>query len=236
MNDEQIQSLWNMGKQPEPKMDGTAINRILEKSVRCGWPMLRVNLWTFLVMLAGAEIFNVLNLAGSVSHPGWLAVHAGLTAVTLGFFVLGLRVLRELRTCADPDENVAGLVQKQLSFFHSTFEWWLWAWALTVWMVSFCIPVWLENQRGGYRIDHVVEFVAVSAGLIFGSYALFRLGHLTMVQRSLAALHDLESQITEHTERIEARRKYWMIGAVLLVVALTVVVVWTIKVWLSATP
>jgi hypothetical protein len=236
MNDEQIRSLWNKSTQGEPKMNVNAINRILDKSVRGGWFGLRVNVWTFLAMLAGAEIFNVLNLAGSVSHPGWLAAHAGLTVVTLGFFILGLRVLRELRTLADPDENVAGLVRKQLRFFHTTFEWWLWAWALTVWIVSFCIPVWLENRRGGYRIDHVIEFVAVSAGLIFGSYALFRLGHLPMVQRSLAALHDLEFQITEQTERIEARRKYWMIGAVLLVVALTVVVVWTIKVWLSATP
>ncbi len=236
MNDEQIQSLWNKGKQQELKLDGNMINRILEKSVRCGWPMLRVNLWTFLVMLAVAEIFNVLNLAGSVSHRGWLAVHAGLTVCTLGLFVLGLRVFRELRTLADPDENVALLVRKQLSFFHGTFEWWLWGWALTVWIFSFCVPVWLENQRGGYRIDNVIEFVAVSTGLTFGSYAIFRLGHLPMVQRALAALHDLESQITEQTERIEAQRKYWMIGVVLLFVALTVVVVWTIKVWLSATP
>jgi len=236
MNDEQIQSLWNQGKTQEPRMDVNAINRILGNSVRSGWSRLRLNLRTFLAMLVVAELFNVLNLAGSASHPGWLAVHAALTAVTLGFFVFGLRVLRELRTLDDPGASVAVLVRKQLHFFHTTFEGWLWAWALTIWVVVFCVTLWMENQRRAYHLDHVLEFAAVSAGLIFGSYALLRLGHTPMVQRSLAALHDLESQLTEQTERLEARRKYWVIGAVLLVIALTAVVMWTIRVWLWPRP
>jgi hypothetical protein len=57
-----------------------------------------------------------------------------------------------------------------------------------------------------------------------------------MVQRSFAALHTLESQITVQTERIGARRKYWMIGIALLVVVLAILVVWTFRVWLWATP
>ena len=52
----------------------------------------------------------------------------------------------------------------------------------------------------------------------------------------LAALHDLESQLADQTERVSAQRKYWVIGGVLLVVALTCSIVWGIKVWLSATP
>jgi len=232
MNDEQVQSLWNQGKRQEPRMDVNAINRILEKSVRSGWSRLRLNLRISLAVVAVAGLFNILNLAGSASHPGWLAVHASLAAATLGFFVFGLRVLRESRALDDASASVAVLVRKQLHFFHRTFEGWLWAWALMIWVLVFSVTVWMENQRGGYHLDHVVELVAVSAGLIFGSYALLRLGHTPMVHRSLAALHDLDSQLTEQTERLEARRKYWVIGAVLLVLALAAVVVWTIRLWL----
>jgi len=52
----------------------------------------------------------------------------------------------------------------------------------------------------------------------------------------LAALHDLESQLADRTQRVNAQRKYWVIGGALLVIALTCSVVWGIKVWLSATP
>jgi hypothetical protein len=172
----------------------------------------------------------------SVHDFGWLAVHAGLAVVTLGFIVFGLRVLRELRTFDDPAMSLTAIVKRQLQFFHTTFEWWGWMWGFTVWMVSFCVVVWVENREGGYRINHIAEYVAVSACMIFGSYALLRLGHYPMVRRSLATLHDLESQTTEETRSVQSLRKYWVIGTALLVVALTVAVVWTFHIWLSATP
>ena len=236
MNDQEIQSLWNQSKQQEPRMDGPAIRHILEKSVRQGWGGLRFNAWLFLGLLGVVEVFNLMNLVGFASHPSWLAVHAGLTALTLGFMIYALRMLQELRTLDDPRESLSALVRRQLRFFHTTFEGWLWMAAATAWLLSFSVSVWMENQGGGYRINRVIEFVAVSAGLIFGSYAIMRLRHYPMVQRSLAALHDLESQLTDQTERVNAQRKYWVIGGVLLVIALTLSVIWGIKVWLSATP
>jgi len=234
MIDDELQSLWVKSKDEDPQMDQTAITRLLEQPVRRGWYGLRINVWCFLSMLMVSEVFNLMNLVWSVSRPVWFAVHGVLTGVACGFVVFGFHVLRELRMLDDPDESLAVLVRRQLRFFHTTFEWWLWAWALTVWMASFCIPVWLENQRNGYHIENVVEFVAVSAALIFGSYALFRMGHFSMVQRSLAALYDLEAQITDQTERVRSQRKYWTIGAVVLFVAVVVAVVWTFKIWLSA--
>lgn len=81
MIDDKLQSLWNKSKQQEPKMDQAAINHILEKAVRCGWSRMRINVWAFLAMLIGSEVFNIMNLAASAPHPGWLAVHAALTGV-----------------------------------------------------------------------------------------------------------------------------------------------------------
>lgn len=236
MTDDMLQSLWNKGKQQEPMMDQTAINAILEKSVTSGWYGMRVNAWVFLAMLMGSEIFHILNLAAARSRPGWLVVHALLAAVTLAFFIFGLRMLRELRVLSDPAVSLVTLVRRQLRFFHTTFEWWIWMWSLTVWMVSFCIVVWVENHDGGYRIGHVTEFAAVSAGMIFGSYALMRLGSYPMVRRTVAALQDLESQANEETRSVQSLRKYWVVGTFLLVVALAVAVVWTCQVWLSTMP
>ena len=233
MNDEQMKSLWTQGKQEEPKMNLQAINSILEKSVRTGWSCLRLNVSVFVCMLAVALIFDVLNVIGYATNPAWLTVHAGLTAVTLAFMTLSLHVKRDLRSLDDPSVGLAALVRRQLKFFHTTFEWWLWVAAVTTWVLSFSISVWVANQHDHYRIKSVVEFIAVSAAMIFGSYALFRLGHYPMIQRTLAALHDLEAQATEKTLRVQGHRKYWVIALVVLVVVLTVSVVLTIMAWLA---
>jgi hypothetical protein len=41
---------------------------------------------------------------------------------------------------------------------------------------------------------------------------------------------------TAETQRVPARRKYWIIAAVVLVILLTAAVAWTIAVWQAATP
>jgi hypothetical protein len=235
MNEDVIRSLWELGKRQEPHMGAQEISDILSKSVRKGWTKLRLNVWVYGAMAAVALIFSLLNLLGNLSNSPWNVVHLVLTVMTLVFLALSVRVYRRLRGLDEPDQSVAVLVRRQLRFFHSTFEWWLWVASVTTWMLIFSLVVWIDDQIGGYSIVAPVEFVAVSAAVMFGGYALLRLGHYPLVQRSLAALHDLESQITEQTRKVQAWRKYWIIAAGILVVLTVAAVVWTISVWISAT-
>ena len=235
MNDDVIKSLWDLGKRQEPQMEAREISDILKKSVRRGWPELRLNVWIYITMATFALILNILNFVRNLSHSPWNVVHLVLTTMTLAFLGLSMHVGRKLRGLDDSNQSVAVLVQRQLGFFHSTFEWWLWIASVTTWMLSFGVVVWIEDQIGRYSIVAPVEFVAISAAVIFGGYALLRLGHYPMLQRTMAALHDLESQITEQTERVQASRKYWIIVTGILVVLVAAMVVWTIAVWIAAT-
>ena len=235
MNDDVIKSLWDLGKRQEAQMDAQEINEILKKSVRSGWPQLRLNVWIYSAMTAVALIFSLLNVVGNLSNTPWDVVHFVLTVVTLVFLALSLRVLRKLRCLDEADQSVAVLVQRQMRFFHTTFEWWLWVASVTTWMLSFSVVVWIEDQVGSYSIVAPVEFAAISAAVIFGGYALLRMWHYPMLQRTLAALHDLESQITEQTQRVQAWRKYWIVATGILVVLVTAAVVWTFSVWIGGT-
>jgi hypothetical protein len=234
MNDDVIKSLWDLGKRHEPRMDPEEISDILEKSVRTGWPRLRLNMWIYGAMAAVGLIFSVLNFVDNLSNAPWNVVHVVLTAVTLAFLALSMRVLQKLRGLDEPDQGVAVLVHRQLNFFHTTFEWWLWIASVTTWVLSFSVVVWIEDQVGRYSIVAPVEFIGISTAVIFGGYALLRFGHYPMIQRTLAALYDLESQITEQTQRVQAWRKYWIIAAGILVVLITAAVVWTIEIWMQA--
>jgi len=108
--------------------------------------------------------------------------------------------------------------------------------AITPWTLSFSISVWMENQRGHYRINQRIEFVAVSAAMIFGVYALSRVLYHPLVRRTLAALQDLEAQVMDQTRKVQAARKYWIIAMAILVLALLASVIYGILAWLSATP
>jgi len=163
-----------------------------------------------------------------------LAVQVGLTLITLVLLFLNLRVLRPLQRLGDSGVELPTLVKRQLHFFHTTFEWWMWVAPVTCWLLSFSVSVWMENQSGHYRINRVVEFVAVSAAMIFGTYAITRLGYLPLIQRSLAALHDLEAQVTEQTQRVQKQRKYWIVAGAVLVIVLTASVVGGVVAWLAA--
>lgn len=235
MNDDMIKPLWNQGKQQEPKLNPQEISNLLAKSARTGWSRLRINVWIFALLLVVALLFNVLNVIGFVENPGWLAVQVALALITLTLLAFNLRVLRPLQSLDDPSVELPTLVKRQLHFFHTTFEWWLWVAPVTCWLLSFSVSVWMENQDGQYRINRLGVFVAASAAMILCTYAVFRLGHLPLIQRSLAALHDLEAQVTDQTRRVQKQRKYWIIAGALLAIALTLSAVWGLVTWMAAT-
>ena len=111
----------------------------------------------------------------------------------------------------------------------------MWIAAATSWLLSFSVSVWMESQRGHYRINQVLEFIAVSVVMVLGTYVIFRLGHYPLIHRTLAALYDLEAQVTEQTQRAQKQRKYWIAAMLVLVILLTVSVVWGVTAWLAAT-
>ncbi len=235
MSNDLIQSLWNRGKVQEPKMSQQEINNLLAKSVRVGWSRLRANVWFLALMLSAALVFNILNVIAFASNPLWLGVHAGLTLITVVFLVVNFRVLRPLRGLDDASVELPALVRQQLYFFHSTLEWWMWVGPVTCWLLIFSLSVWMDQQDGQYRINHVGKFVAISAAIILGLYAVYRLAHYPLIQRTLAALHDLEAQVTEQTRRVQKQRKYWIVAGALLAIALTITAISGLVAWLAAT-
>jgi len=233
MNDDLIKSLWEQSKQRETKMNSEGFEALLIKSVRTGWSRWRLAVWIYTGMLGLVLVFSALNIASNLANPPWLVVHVAVTGVTLGCLTLCSRVLRELKGLDDPNVALMVLLKRQLRFFHTTFEWWLWIGGVMAWMLSFSVTFWMEDQRGHYRINHAVEFAAVSAAMVFGMYALSRVMYRPIVQRTLAALEDLDAQATNQTRRVAAARKYWIIVTVVLVLALTASVAWAILAWLG---
>ncbi len=235
MNDDKLQMIWSRSRQEEPTMNRMTINQMLDKSARSGWYGMRIEAWAFLIMQGIAELGHIVNLMTSAmaGNVGWLFLHLSLTLLTSGFIAVSVMVLHEVRSFDDGNVNLSELVRRQLRFFHTKYEWWIWTCSLTVWVFSFSLVVLVENQDGTYRAGNIMEVTALSLGMILGTYSLLRAGLYPMVRRSLATLYDLESQTMDETRNVESLRKYWLLGTILLVIALATVVAWTGYLWLS---
>ncbi len=215
MNEDLIQSLWNKAKGKDPKMSTQEIDAILRRSVRRGWSELQRMVWFYLAVIAAILVVNGMNIAGYRSNPAWLTVHIALTFLAVGFLGFGVHVMGEMRRLENLAESLAELVRRQLHFFKTKYQIWLGLVSVGIWMLGFAVSLYLYNQNGHYRIhkDLFLAFFTIAQLLII--YVLVRVAHYPLLQRVLAALHDVEAQSVEQTQSFDKSRKYRVLIGVL---------------------
>ena len=215
MNDKLIQTLWNEGKGKEPKMSKQEIEGILRRSVKRGWTDLRRMVWFYLAMMTAILVVSGMNIAVYASNPPWLAVHVGLTVLTVAFLAFGTHLLGEMRRLDNPAQELTELVRRKLRFFKTKYQVWLGVVTLAIWVLGFAVSLYMYNQDGHYRIKKDLFILCFAGAQLIMLYVIVRIAHYPLAQRLLAALRDVEAQATEATQRFEKSKKYRVLIAVL---------------------
>jgi hypothetical protein len=234
MNDEALQDLWNRSKRGDDALAPDALDALLSRSVRSGWPRLRWNARILTAMLLVATLCAGASLLEADRRTGSLVLRVVVAVTALALALWSARFPRRLREMDRPDVDLATLVNRQLRFFHGAYEGWLLAFAAATWLLSMSITAWVESRGDGFRIVHPVEFVAVSVVQVLLTLVLLRFAHAPLVQRAVAALEDLQAQVADQTHRIESRRGLRRVLFVIVVVVLTGTVLGGFWAWLSA--
>ena len=208
MNDNLIQSLWNRGKEKEPKMSPQEIESILHKSVKRAWTDLRRLVWFYLAMMAATLVVNGMNIAVYRSNPPWLGAHVALTVLVLGFLGFGAHLIGEMRRLDNLAEGLGVLVRRQLRFFKTKYQVWLGIVTLAIWLLGFAVSLYLYNQDGQYRIHKDLFLAVFVVAQILITYVIVRVAHYPVSRRILAALRDVEAQAAEQTRSFEKSQKY----------------------------
>lgn len=218
MKDELIQSLWNRGKGKEPKMSSQEIEGILHHSVKRAWADLRRMVWFYLVVMVAILVVNGMNIAVYSSNRAWLGVNIALTIVVAGLLGFGVHLIGEMRRLDDLAEGLAVLVRRQLHFFRTKYQVWLGIVTLGIWLLGFAVSLYMYHEEGQYRVrpDWFLAVFVVAQVLII--YVMVRVAHHPMSQRIVAALRDVEAQVTEQTQRFEKGQKYRLLIGILAVI------------------
>ena len=151
-----------------------------------------------------------------------LAVHAVLTALTLGILGYGIHLSGELGAMDRGDESLVAVLRRRLRFYRTKYEIWLWMLALTLVFLTLAVTTTFDNHDGQYRINRPAVFIGFTIMQFLFAYAIFKIGHYPLLRELKAILSDLEHQVTTGTERIKELKKTWRLWSVLLVILGTI--------------
>lgn len=219
MNDELIKAIWKQGKAGDPRMSAQEIESILARSARTGWSELRRMVWFYLGLMGVGVMMIAWDCATYRANPVWVSVMGGMSLLLVGFIAFGLRVLHDMHQLDDTMDSVAGLVQRQLHFFRTRYQFWLAMVAAGIWVLSFAVSLQMYHDAGQYRVTvdgFLMVFSVLQAVIIYG---LVRGSHHLFSRRLVAALEDLNAQATEKTDRIERGHRGLKVLLVVAVVA-----------------
>ncbi len=223
-DDRLIERLWAQGKE-EPKMSREAIIRALRPRVAGSTRRLKMYLWLYLAMLLATLVLQGVNIAGYRNNATMLAVHGVVLAVAVGLSAFGIHMFGEVGRLDRMDERLAEAVDRRLSLLRGKYERWLWACALSAWMLAWAITTLVDNAGGVYRINKPLVFVGTSAAMLIVVYGSTKVAHQLVVRDLRAVLEDLEGQILDHTAAVDQTARSWrwksvVLGVVLFLLAL----------------
>lgn len=220
-DDRLIERLWAQGKE-EPKMTREEIVRALRPRVAGSTRPLKAYLWLYLGMLLTTLVLQGFNLAGYRSNPTMLAVHGVVVFVSAALALFGIHLYGEVGRLDRVDEKLADAVRIRLRLLRGKYEWWLWASAVSAWMLAWAINTLIDNADGTFRINKPLVFVGTSAAMLLIVYGGSKISLQRVVLELRAVLEDLEEQILDRTAAVDrkARSLRWQMIALMVVLLL----------------
>jgi hypothetical protein len=227
-DDNMIERLWAKRRE-ETKMTREEISNLLRPRIGGFSRTLKLCVWMYLGVLLATLVLQGVNLAGYVMNATMLTVQIAVTVAAIGFAVYGIYLMGEARHLERMDKSLGEAVKQRLAFFRGKYEWWLWACAASLLLLSWAIGTMVDNVEGTFRINKPLLFIGINAAMFFGMYGVLKLSHLPFLREMRAILDDLEAQMTDRTrehDEWKIKWKRWSRIATVLLLLLLLYGVW----------
>jgi hypothetical protein len=204
------------------RLDRTMITEYLKKKVsRDSWAF-NFSLVFYLSVILACIVLLSMNLYGYRNNPVILFVESGLLVLSLIFLVYGFFILIRIREINNFSNDLQKLLQLKIKFLRFYYELWLIMTAAVVWILSFALNSFIDNQGGFYRINNIGFFVIISLVMLIFIYGVQKLATEISMRALKAYLADLEDSYLDRTDKIESRRKKLRVVSIILGIILTI--------------
>ena len=157
------------------RLDRTMITEYLKKKVsRDSWAF-NFSLVFYLSVILACIVLLSMNLYGYRNNPVMLFVESGLLVLSLIFLVYGFFILIRIREINNFSNYLQKLLQLKIKFLRFYYELLLIMTAAVVWILSFALNSFIDNQGGFYRINNIGFFVIISLVMLIFIYGVQKL-------------------------------------------------------------
>jgi hypothetical protein len=236
MDFEKLSDIWEKGNEKildKNKLSKAMITEIINKKHKKTTSFLNFNLGFYWMMQVVNLILISMNIVGYWQNTSMVWVLGGQMAITLPVMIYGIYIFIKNREINNFSENLNNLLQKQILFFRTYYEVWIFFIALTTLILMFNVTVMVDNMDGHYRINHVVEYIIVNTFVFLLIYLTQKMAAKWRFKALKANLSDIQKGILEESEKFEkTQRKFrwvWILIVVLLTTALIFGILLTIK-------
>ena len=173
----------------------------------------------FLFQLAGFSLVST-NLFGYRENPIIFPVLIVMLIATLFFLLYGIYLYIRFREINKFSDSILNMINKQLHFFKTLYEVWLWFMAISNLVIIFNLGLLVDYTDGTYRIYNKEVFIIVNIAVLIFIYLSQKASSIFFTGKLKANLKDLKAGALEESIRLEKRIKklkwIWIVVFILL--------------------
>jgi len=219
VNDDLIERIWREAPE-ERTMSHEQLVGVLEPRVERSSRVLHHYVWTYLLLQVATLVLAGANLVGYSSNAAMLAVEAGIGLFALTLVVHGVRLYGKVQRLERLDESLESTLRRRLAFYSSNATTWMWLAAFSLVGFAFALNSLIDNADGNYPINHPLVFFGVQVAMVLVFAASCHVAHEPRMRELRAVLADLEAQVLDRTQEIDAHQGRWKALRTALIVLL----------------
>ena len=210
MEKDELFNIWSSGNQElfQGRTIGKdMIEKLIRKKTRRDLMPVSFNLaFFFFFQLVNVCIIPV-NLAGYVINPLIFWILVGLMVFSVGVLIYGIHLFYRFREINIFSDSLNTLINKQLRFFKTSYEFWLFLIPVACLIMSFNLGLIVDYDNGQFRINHPGVFILTFLVVFIIVYGSQKIASLYFTKNLKANLNDLRKGILDETIKLEAQRK-----------------------------
>jgi len=236
MFDEDILDTWKHAGSDAGPIGREELERMLRPSVRRTGRALTSTLLVYLLVPLATAVLAGTNVPLFADNSNMVALELSIAVLATAFAAFSFALVLRLRQGDALGRSLIDCLRARVELYERSFGAWILTASAAPWLLSMAINTRIDGARGGWRVNHPVEFVVVTAVMLGITYLGLRISLRSTVYEMRAALQDLLAEALDATPRVaEVRRRArgWMLALTILLVLSVAAGLWL---WWSHTP
>ena len=233
MEKDELLDIWKKGN--EKLFENQKINKIMitkylnEKTLKTSRYFNFNIIFYWFIQLVNIILLSM-NLVGYLKNTTIFWVLIPQLIISLGILLYGIIIYYKFREINNYSDTLLNMINKQLKYFKTNYEIWLFITSLSVLILLFNVNIMVDYDGGRYPINNKLLYIGTNIFVFLFIYGTQKAASFVKLKALKAYMTDLQNGILDKSIEIEKnKKKYVWIGVVLVLILVAFLVFGIIK-------